>query len=236
MLMLTDLTICVKKKTIINNFSYTFYPGKTYALMGPNGSGKSTLALSLMGHPDYTVAGGAVKFNNKTITQFKPEQRARAGLFLSFQNPQDLNGISVFQLMRLAKQGKADPLKLKEKIETYANKLKISRELLVRPLNAGASGGEKKKLELLQALVLNPRLIIFDEIDTGVDVDSLKTIAGVMRENQNKRTFIIITHYNRILRYLRPDRVLVIKSGRLIKEGGWQLATLVEKEGYEKIK
>jgi len=162
------------------------------------------------------------------------EKRSQKGIFLSFQQPLSLSGVNVFQLLRLALSGKKDPLALKKEIETLAKKLKIKKELIERSLNDGASGGEKKKMEVLQAAVLEPKFLIFDEVDTGVDVDALKTIASFIADFKKGRTILVITHYNRILRYLRPDKVLVIIDGEIKKVGDHQLAEEIEKEGYEK--
>lgn len=235
MLQIKNLTISVNKKKIIENFSYTFEKGKIYAVMGPNGSGKSTLAYALMGHPSYKLEGGRLKMENRDITDKKPEERAKLGIFLSFQSPLSLSGVNVFQLLRLALSGKKDPLTVKKEVEKLAEKLKIKKELIERSLNDGASGGEKKKLEILQAAVLDPKIAIFDEIDTGVDVDALRTISKFLDGNKKGKTYILITHYTRILHYVKPDKVLVIVDGKLVKDGNFKLAEKIEKEGYEKI-
>ena len=235
MLQLQNISIKADKKTILKQINYTFIKGKIYAIMGPNGSGKSTLANAIAGHPSYKADVGSLKFDGKDITNLNPEKRAKLGIFLSFQTPLSLSGVTVFQLLRLALQKKKDPLKIKKAIEKIAKKLKIKKELLDRSLNQGASGGEKKKLELLQAAILDPKLLIFDEIDTGVDIDALKTIAQYMQENKSGKTYIVITHYNRILHYLKPDKVLVLLDGKLVKEGTAKLAEEIEKKGYKKV-
>lgn len=235
MLSINKLTIAVKDKIIIKNFSYLFERGKIYAIMGPNGSGKSTLALTIAGHPTYQITSGTIKLNNQFIQKWLPDKRAKVGLFLSFQSPLVLNGVSLFQMMRVALRGKISPMDLNKKINNFAKELQIKEELLKRPLNEGASGGERKKLELLQGLILQPKVMIFDEIDTGVDVDSLKTIAKVMKKNQKDRAYIIITHYNRIFKYFKPDKVLVLTKGILRQTGGWELAQQIENTGYETI-
>ncbi len=236
MLTLKNLSVSVAGKIIISKINFTFEKGKTYAVMGPNGSGKSTLAYGIMGHPLYsTNKSSKILFENKNIVKLSADKRARLGIFLSFQSPLSLSGITVFQLLRLALSGKRDPLAVMEEIEKFAKKLHIKPELIERSLNDGASGGEKKKLEILQAAVLNPKCAIFDEIDTGVDVDSLKTIAQFMNLIKKDKTFIIITHYNRILEYIRPDYVLVIVGGKLVKVGTYELAKTIEKKGYEAV-
>ena len=204
--------------------------------MGPNGSGKSTLAYAIAGHPSYQFAKNSVmKFAGEDISKLSPDKRAKKGIFLSFQTPMSLAGVNVFQLLRLALAKKKNPLTVKKNVEKVARQLDIKEELIERSLNEGASGGEKKKLEMLQAAILNPKLFIFDEIDTGVDVDALRTIAKFMNENKEGKTYIVITHYNRILNYIKPDRVLVLMDGRLVKEGQAKLAEEIEKKGYERI-
>lgn len=236
MLELKNLTINVSDKTIIRNLNLKLEKNKVYVLMGPNGSGKSTLALSLMGHPLYQIRSGKIILEKQNITKMEPDKRANAGIFLSFQSPLSLSGINIFSLLRTAVSGKKDPLALREEIEKTAKLLKIKDELLERSFNEGASGGEKKKLELLQAFILNPKLIMFDEIDTGVDVDALKTIAQFMEKNKKGKTYLLITHYNRILKYVKPDKVLVMVEGKIVKVGDHRLAENIEKEGYEGIK
>ena len=232
MLNLKNLSVSVSNKKIINGLDFEFKKNKIYVLMGPNGSGKSTLAMSIMGHPSYQINQGKIIFKNKDITKASPDQRANLGIFLSFQSPLSLSGVSLFSLLRTAIAGKKEPLALKEVIEKTAKKLKIKEELLERSLNEGASGGERKKIELLQAAILDPELIIFDEIDTGVDVDALRTIAQFMEKNKKNKTYILITHYNRILKYVKPDEVLVMMGGNIVKQGNYQLAERIEKDGY----
>lgn len=234
MISLKNLNVYVSEKQILKNINFDFEKGKVYALMGPNGSGKSTLANILMGHPSYEIKSGKIFLGSEEITDLPVEKRAQKGIFLSFQQPLSLSGVNVFQLLRLALSGKKDPLALKKEIETLAKKLKIKKELIERSLNDGASGGEKKKMEVLQAAVLEPKFLIFDEVDTGVDVDALKTIASFIADFKKGRTILVITHYNRILRYLKPDKVLVMIDGEIKKVGDHQLAEEIEKEGYEK--
>ena len=235
MLNLKNLSVSVSNKKIINGLDFEFKKNKIYVLMGPNGSGKSTLAMSIMGHPSYQINQGKIIFKNKDITKASPDQRANLGIFLSFQSPLSLSGVSLFSLLRTAIAGKKEPLALKEVIEKTAKKLKIKEELLERSLNEGASGGERKKIELLQAAILDPELIIFDEIDTGVDVDALRTIAQFMEKNKKNKTYILITHYNRILKYVKPDKVLVMMEGKIVKSGNYRLAEEIEKDGYQSL-
>lgn len=236
MLSLHRLTVSIGKKTILRDISYDFEEGKVYAVMGPNGSGKSTLAYSIMGHPEYEMPSySKVTFNGRNIKEDSADKRSQAGIFLSFQSPLSLSGVRISELLQLALLGKKDPLVIRKEIQSYARKLKVSEELLSRSLNEGASGGEKKKLEVLQAAVLDKKLMVFDEIDTGVDVDALRVIAKFLHDTRSKKTYIVITHYNRILRYLKPDKVLVVIGGRLKKVGSYTLAEKIEKKGYAAI-
>ncbi|GIW63727.1 MAG: ABC transporter ATP-binding protein [Patescibacteria group bacterium] len=235
MLKLTNLSVTAGNKQILHKINFEFEQDKVYAVMGPNGSGKSTLGYSIAGHPAYEVVNGSIVFNNEDITEEEPEKRAEKGIFLSFQSPLQISGVTVFQLLRLALEGKVDPLELKQRIERIAKELKIRDELLSRSLNEGASGGERKKLELLQAVVLDPKFLIFDEIDTGVDVDALKIIGQYIDKIKSGRSIVLITHYNRILKYINPDYVLVLANGRLVKVGERQLAHQIEEQGYESL-
>ncbi|KKQ37119.1 MAG: ABC-type transport system involved in Fe-S cluster assembly, ATPase [Candidatus Roizmanbacteria bacterium GW2011_GWA2_37_7] len=241
MLKLQNLMVSVSGKKIIKDFNFEFERGKAYAIMGPNGSGKSTLAFAIMGHPAYEVrsqtsdARSPIVFNNHDISEMKPNERAKEGIFLSFQTPLALSGVKVYQLLQLALQGKKDPLQIRKEAQQYAKELGINDDLLVRPLNEGASGGERKKMEVLQAAILDKKLMIFDEVDTGVDVDALKSIAKFLIKHKKDKTYIIITHYNRILHYLKPDHVLIMMDGKIVKVGDRTLAKKVEDEGYKSI-
>lgn len=235
MLTLKNLTIKADNKIIIKNFSYTFEKEKIYVIMGPNGSGKSTLALTIMGHPNYQIKEGEIILNNKNINELTTDKRAKLGIFLSFQSPLSLAGINLFQLLKTSLGKKIDPLTLKNKLEKMADELNFKKDLLYRSLNEGASGGERKKAELIQGLILNPKLMIFDEIDTGVDVDGLKIIGETINKNKKNKTYLLITHYHRIVKYLKPDRVLILKNGKLKKEGDEKLIEEIEKKGYKFI-
>ena len=236
MLTLKNLKITVEGKVIINKFNFNFEKGKVYALMGPNGSGKSTLALAIMGHPQYQIEEGKIEMEGLEINNLSADKRAQMGLFLSFQTPIAVSGVNVFQLLRVALSGKKDSLQIKQEIEKYASILKIPNELINRSLNEGASGGEKKKLEVLQAAVLEPKFLIFDEVDTGVDVDAMKVIAQFIKKHKKDKTYLLITHYNRILKYVKPDKVLVMIDGKIAKVGDYKLACQIEKKGYEKLR
>lgn len=235
MIELKNLTVSVADKTIIKNLNLNLKKNKVYVLMGPNGSGKSTLALTLMAHPLYQIKSGKILFEKKDITDLSPDKKANLGIFLSFQSPLSLFGVSIFSLLRTAIAGKRDPLALREEIEKNAKLLRIKKELMERSFNEGTSGGEKKKLELLQAVVLNPKFLMFDEIDTGVDIDALRTIAQFMEKNRKGKTYLLITHYNRILKYVKPDEVLVMMEGKIIKRGNYKLAEKIEKNGYQSL-
>ncbi|PIQ73067.1 Fe-S cluster assembly ATPase SufC [Candidatus Roizmanbacteria bacterium CG11_big_fil_rev_8_21_14_0_20_36_8] len=247
MLQLNNLTVSVEDKIIIKDLNFEFESGKTYAIMGPNGSGKSTLANAMMGHPAYIIHHASdvsrqtpnnkdlIVLDGKNLTEMESNKRSDEGIFLSFQSPLTLSGVRVYQLLQLALNGKKDPLQIRHEAKKYAKELGISEELLGRPLNEGASGGERKKMEVLQAAILDKKVLIFDEVDTGVDVDSLKQISKFLIKYKKNKTYIVITHYNRILHYLKPDYVLVMISGKIVKVGGADLAYEIEKNGYTSI-
>ena len=233
MISFSHLTVSVGDKEILHDISYSFTKNKVYAIMGPNGCGKSTLAYSLMGHPSYSLSQKSkILLGKKDITELTSDKRAQEGLFLSFQTPLALNGVRVQQLLQMALSGKKDPLTIRKKIVAVAKELNISPDLLQRSLNDGASGGEKKKMEVLQSAVLEQKCVIFDEVDTGVDVDALRDIAAYLDKNKKGKTYIVITHYNRILKYLKPDKVLIMVDGKIVDEGTAQLAETIEKKGY----
>ena len=203
--------------------------------MGPNGSGKSTLASTIMGHPDIKATRlSKILLGEKNIKTLTPDKRSRLGIFLSFQSPLEIAGVSVFDLLRIALEKKYDPLSLHRQVKAYAKELRIKDELLKRSLNVGFSGGEKKKLEALQAVMLAPAFAIFDEIDTGVDVDALKSIAAFLKKHLPlETTLVFITHSTRLLRYINPDEVLIMKNGSLVHSGAASLAITIEQSGFE---
>lgn len=251
MLSLKNLSVSIDKKQILEDISFDFKPGKTYALMGPNGSGKSTLASAVMGHPNLAYSRASkIIFTGKparntpvikagaggNIKNLSPDKRAKLGIFLSFQTPLALSGVTVFELLRLALEKRMDPVTLHKKVKRYAAELRIKDELLRRSLNDGFSGGEKKKLEALQAALLVPRFALFDEIDTGVDVDALKMIAKFLRKHLPKETTLVfITHSAKLIRHIVPQEILIIKEGRLAKTGGKALAKRIETQGFEAL-
>jgi Fe-S cluster assembly ATP-binding protein len=244
MLTLKNLSVSIEAKKILTDVSFVFKPGKTYALMGPNGSGKSTLASAIMGHPNIKYSSASkILFGKKlarrggNIKTLSPDKRAHLGIFLSFQTPMTLPGVTVFELLRLALEKSIDPVTLHKKVALYAKELHIKDELLKRSLNDGFSGGEKKKLEALQAVLLAPQFALFDEIDTGVDVDALRTIAHFLKKHLPKTTTLVfITHSSRLLKYIKPHEVLILKNGRLMKTGTGALAKKIEISGFESIK
>ena len=237
MLTLTDLSVSIEDKKILTDISFAFKSGKTYALMGPNGSGKSTLASAIMGHPNIRYSRASkILVGGKNIKTLTPDKRAALGIFLSFQTPLEIPGVTVFDLLRIALEKKMDPVALHKQVKEYAKELHIKDELLKRSLNEGFSGGEKKKLEALQAVMLQPQFALFDEIDTGVDVDALKTISRFLKKHLPKETTLVfITHSTRLLKYVSPDEVLVIKDGCLVRSGTAALAKEIEQSGFESL-
>ncbi len=237
MLTLKNLSVSIEKKQILQDISFSFRPGKTYALMGPNGSGKSTLASAIMGHPNITYSRGSkILIGEKNLKNLSPDTRAKLGVFLSFQTPLEIPGVTVFDLLRIALEKKLDAVTIHKQVKAYAKELHIKDELLKRSLNEGFSGGEKKKLEALQAVMLSPQFVLFDEIDTGVDVDALKTISHFLKKYLPKKsTLVFITHSTRLLKYVSPDEVMVIKNGKLVKTGKAALAKKIEEQGFEAL-
>ncbi len=242
MLELKNLLVNIDNKIILKGIDFVFEKNKVYAVMGPNGSGKSTLAYTVMGHPTYVVPEAdkgkksEIIFEGEDMIPLEANERSEKGIFLSFQTPLSLSGVKVYQLLQLAMHGKKDPLQIRQAAQKYARELGISEELLGRSLNEGASGGERKKMEVLQAAVLDKKLLIFDEVDTGVDVDALKSISHFLNKHKEGKTYIVITHYNRILHHLKPDYVLVMMDGQIVKVGDHTLAKEIEEKGYENIK
>jgi len=237
MLSIKNLTIQANEKEILTNVSVDFDINKVYAIMGVNGSGKSSLVKSIMGDPDLVVTNGSITINTTEISKLKPNERARYGIFLSPQSPIAIPGVTVSQLLRAAiPRDKMSSKDLIKNINIASEELKIPKGLLKRSLNENFSGGERKKMEVLQVAVLNPTYIILDEIDTGVDIDALKVIAKFLKKLSQKDgvTLILITHYNRILSYLPVDKVIVMKDGKITQTGDAPLADKIEKEGYQK--
>ncbi len=233
-----DLKVSIEGKEILAGISLSVEQGEVVALMGPNGSGKSTLAFSLMGHPRYQITGGRIELDGKDLTEATPDERSREGLFLAVQYPVSIPGVSVREALLAslrAREQKISALELKKRIEAEAKELSIDEDLLKRGLNEGFSGGEKKKMEILQMRILSPKYAVLDETDSGLDIDALKTVAegAAFLAKEKKTGILVITHYQRLLKYLSPDRVLVIKAGRIEREGGIELVEELEKKGYK---
>lgn len=237
-----DLHVSVGDNEIIRGIDLSVERGSVHALMGPNGSGKSTLSLVLMGHPKYVVTKGDIFFEGKSVLGMKPNERSLAGMFLAFQYPSAVPGVSVANFMRNTLMARAKgnapltPAKFKGLLDSASDKLKIERSVLGRYVNDGFSGGEKKRLEMLQMLVLNPTLAILDETDSGLDIDALRIIAeGIEAQRSPERSILLITHYQRILNYVKPDVVHVLVKGKIVKQGGPELAHELEAQGYDPL-
>lgn len=239
-----NLTVKTGDKLILDDVSFVLAEGESLAIMGPNGSGKSTLAKVLLGHPDYEVTSGSITFKDQDILKLKPEERAAAGLFLSFQEPREIAGLDLFSflfdayraLQEARGEEKTSVFDFRDILDAELEALQVKGDWSNRQLNAGFSGGEKKKAELLQLALANPKLAILDEIDSGLDVDAL-TIAGaaINRLKAKGASFLVVTHYRRVLDYVRPDKVLVLSAGKVAAFGGPELAAKFESEGFASI-
>jgi len=245
MLSIRDLSVGVEGKTILRHLNLEVRAGEVHAVMGPNGSGKSTLAQALAGHPAYTVTGGQVTYLGRDLLAMPPEERARAGVFLAFQYPIEIAGVSnaaflkaAINEMRAARGlQELDAMEVLELLEQKLALVEMDRSFLSRPVNEGFSGGEKKRNEILQMAVLEPTLAILDETDSGLDIDALKIVAqGVNRLRRADNAIILVTHYQRILQYVEPDHVHVLFDGRIVKSAGKALALELEGRGYDWIK
>jgi Fe-S cluster assembly ATP-binding protein len=237
-----DLRASAGDKEILKGISLTVNAGEVHAVMGPNGSGKSTLAQVLAGHPAFRVSGGTVTFEGQDLFELEPEQRAQAGLFLAFQYPVEIPGVSNAYFLRAAyneirKSKGLEEIDSMDFLELLEQKLKVVEwdpEIMSRAVNAGFSGGEKKRNEILQLAVLDPKLAILDETDSGLDIDALRTVAsGVNQLRRPDNAFIVITHYQRLLNYIVPDYVHVLSDGKVVMSGGKDLALELEARGYE---
>jgi len=240
-----NLHVSVEGREILKGLDLAVSRGEVHALMGPNGSGKSTLANTIMGHPGYEITDGRILFAGKDVTEMEADERARAGLFMAFQYPSAIPGVSVINFLRTAvnahrKARGEDPIQLKEfrkLLEEKMDLLKVDREFTRRYLNEGFSGGEKKRCEILQMAILRPVVAVMDETDSGLDIDALRTVADAVNTMRGPDLGVLmITHYQRILGYVQPDFVHIMLGGRVVEDGGPELATALEQKGYDWVR
>jgi Fe-S cluster assembly ATP-binding protein len=241
MLEIKNLTVSIEDKLILDNLTLTVNAGEVAAIMGPNGSGKSTLAYVLAGKPAYEVVSGEILLNGNNLLELEPNERALNGLFLAFQYPTEIPGVAAMTFLKAAlnarrrTRGESDLTTpdFMRRVREAAQALKIDQEMLRRPLNVGFSGGEKKRFEVLQMALLAPRIGVLDETDSGLDIDALRVVAeGVNALRDPERAFVVITHYQRLLDYIKPDVVHVMAKGRIVATGGPELALELERNGY----
>lgn len=244
-LKIEKLTAYVENKKILNNFDLTIKKNEIHFIMGPNGSGKSTLAKILAGYPIYNITKGTILFQEKDIVNVSPEIRSQMGLYLAFQYPLEISGIKNFEFLKLAynekqkffKKKELTPFSFLKKLKQFLKQLNLNEEFLYRDLNVGFSGGEKKINEILQILVLNPKFVILDEIDSGLDIDAIKRIFLILSKLQQLGTsFLIITHNPKIIDYIKPTKVHIMVNGKIQKSGDLDLISTIEKEGYKRLK
>lgn len=242
MLTIKNLKVSVENKPILNGVDLHINPGEVHAIMGPNGSGKSTLANVLAGREEYRITAGTLQYQDKDLNTLTPDERAHLGLFLSFQYPVEIPGVSNLYLLKSALNAKRKHLGLEEIdamdflaiVREKMKLLQMDDSYLYRDVNSGFSGGEKKRNEILQLLLLEPSLCILDETDSGLDIDALRIVAkGINLMRSEQRSILLITHYQRLLDYIKPDVVHILSEGRIVAEGDYQLATVLEAEGYE---
>jgi Fe-S cluster assembly ATP-binding protein len=237
-----DLHVRIEEREILRGVDLDISRGEIHALMGPNGSGKSTLASTLLGHPSYEITEGTIVFKGQDITEAEPHERAHAGLFLAFQYPVSIPGVSVANFLRMAINAqREEPIQVKEfrtELQHAIDLLDVDRSFTSRHLNDGFSGGEKKRAEILQMAMLKPDIAILDETDSGLDIDALRTVAeGVQRlHDEQGLGALIITHYQRILHYVKPEFVHILMDGRIVLQGGVELVERLEREGYDQIR
>jgi len=240
-----DLYATVDGNEILKGINLKVNKGEVHAIMGPNGSGKSTLAKIIAGHPAYEVTKGEVLYQGKNLLDLSPDERAREGVFLAFQYPIEVPGVSNAQFLRLAynekqkhlAQDELDPLEFKDLLKERAKIVEMDASFMTRSVNEGFSGGEKKRNEILQMAVLEPKLAVLDETDSGLDIDALRIVAGGVNQLRNsENAVILVTHYQRLLNYIVPDFVHVLSGGRIVKEGGKELALELEEKGYDWLK
>lgn len=245
LLEIKNLCVSIDDKKILTELSFTVNSGEIHVIMGPNGAGKSTLASVLMGHPDYEVINGDVKLDGKDLLDMDVHERAKSGLFLAMQYPSEIDGVSNVQFLRSAinsRREEDEKIKLMELyhlVENVSEKLKMPLDYSSRDVNVGFSGGEKKKNEIIQMMLLNPKVAILDEIDSGLDIDSIKTVGSELKKYFEERkedfSIVIITHYPRLLDYITPDKVHIILDGKIVKSGDLSLVEEIEKNGYDSV-
>jgi Fe-S cluster assembly ATP-binding protein len=233
-----NLHVAIGETEILRGLNLVIPDGEVHAIMGPNGSGKSTLAATLMGHPAYQVTSGSVQYHGQDLLALAPDERSKAGLFLSFQYPQEIAGVSIGNFMRLAMNARAStPLDipaLYHELAQAREQIGIPEAMLTRGVNEGFSGGEKKRLEMLQMMILKPSFAILDETDSGLDIDALKAVANAVNAMRSPaRSFLIITHYQRLLEFITPDKVHVLMDGNIVRTGGPEVAKELEQNGYQ---
>ncbi len=245
-LTITNLHVSIDKKEILHGVNLGVNPGEIHAVMGPNGSGKSTLAYTLAGHPFYSITDGNVTMDGEEMNELSPDERANKGLFLAFQYPVEVAGVRVNNFLRVAYEQRfaeqperkfPTVLAFRKHLEQLADDLHVKKELLSRGLNEGFSGGEKKRLEILQMAVLEPTYAVMDETDSGLDVDAIQAVAKGARKivEKHKTGVLVITHYQRILKYLEPDFVHVMVNGKIVQSGSQEFAEELEKKGYKEF-
>ena len=241
-LKINDLTVKIGNKTILNNFNLVINEGEIHAIMGPNGTGKSTLSKVIMGDPNYTIVSGEIYYNDILINNMTVDERAKLGIFLSMQMPLEIEGVTNADLLRTAVHNiQGEDFKLFsfiKELDKCVSDLKIDKDSIHRSINVGFSGGERKKNEILQMYLLKPSFVILDEIDSGLDVDSLKVVGDNVMEyyKKNNNSMLVITHYQRLLDYIKPDFVHIMKDGSIVKSGDASLVKEIEENGYGKIK
>ncbi len=241
LLVIDELRVSVEDKEILKGLTLTIKAGEVHAIMGPNGSGKSTLSFCLMGHPKYRVTAGTVRYQGQDILTLSPDARAKRGIFLAFQYPTAIPGVTIANFLRASLRGVRGqdvPVKeFRQAVKTQLKAIGIPDAFMNRYVNDGFSGGEKKRLEILQLAVLSPALAVLDETDSGLDIDALKTVAAGINALRNpERGMLVITHYQRLLDYVKPDVVHVMVNGRIVRSGGPELALELEAKGYEGFK
>jgi len=246
-LVIKNLQVAVEGKEILKGVDLTINSGEIHIIMGPNGSGKSTLCYALMGHPNYEITGGEVTFNGVDVLALEPDKRAHLGLFLGFQYPREVTGVTFGNFLRIASNNlqknrepgskPASPIQFYPVVQKAMENMKMDKSFIGRSLNEGFSGGEKKRAEIIQMNLLKPKIAMLDEIDSGLDIDALKTVAeGIQQTFEEQQIgILLITHYQRILNYLKPHFVHIMSKGKIIKSGDMQLAHALEKEGYDQF-